>query len=118
MAEGCKIESPRPILDFVELTEIQKVELNNVKGNHVLLAKELTNFLKAFSRCTTEPNMQIKTGALSIIFTLKSGETYVARGTNKSEYLEISSEFATKNKNQISGNWLVLNTNGINFNNF
>jgi len=114
----CYDSEPKPITEYIHMTEIQKVELNNIKGKHVLSDKELEKFLTAFSQCTTEPNLQIKTGSISIIFTLKNGETYVARGNNRSDYLEISSNFATQNKHLIQGDWIVLNTQGINYNNF
>ncbi len=114
----CNEPMPEPITNFIQLSEIHKVELNNVRGKHVLNETQLEKFLMAFSKCTTEPNLHIKTGSLTIIFTLKSGKTFVARGTSKSEYLELSADFATQNRHKLKSDWLTLNTNGVNFNNY
>lgn len=114
----CNDEKPRPITHFIDLEQIRKVEISNVKGKHVLKEKQLQRFLVAFSKCSTEPGLAIKTGSLTLIFTMADGQTYVARGDSESDYLEISAEFAMQNRQLISGEWLVLNTNGVNFHNF
>lgn len=110
---------PQPAGYYIEVDSLKKVEMNNVYGKFTLSKNQLVRFKKEFSKCTSEPGLQIKTGSMAIILTRKDGKTFVARGNSNSNFLEISSGVATLNTGELSDTeWLVFNTNGINFNNY
>ena len=99
--------------------DIQKVEIGNINGKFILNKDQLTKFTSDFLKSKTVPGLRIKTGSLSIIITLINGNTFVARGNSKSEFLEISSQIATRNLDELENTeWLVLDTKGINYNNY
>ncbi len=104
---------------YLKESDIQKVEMSNVNGKFVLNEKQLKNFRKELLSTSTEPNLRIKTGSMAIIVTKTDGESYVVRGSSRSDFLEVSADIATQNTDELKNiEWLVLNTNGINFHNY
>ncbi len=104
---------------YLEAESIVKVEMNNVNGKFTLNEKQLTKFRSEFMNTKTVPDLSIKTGSLAMIITLSSGKTYVARGSSKSDFVEISSSIATLNTDELKNKkWLVLDTREANFNNY
>ena len=93
--------------------------MNNVSGKFVLNEKQLVRFKNEISQSITVPSLHIKTGSLAIIVTLKDGKTFVLRGNSNSNLLEVSAEIATLHADECDdSDWIVLDTKGVNFNNY
>lgn len=110
---------PQPISYYIDVTGIQKVEMNNVSGKFVLNEKQLVRFKNEISQSITVPSLHIKTGSLAIIVTLKDGKTFVLRGNSNRNLLEVSAEIASLHADEWDdSDWIVLDTKGVNFNNY
>lgn len=104
---------------YLTSIDIAKVEMNNVQGKFTLNEEQLEKFKTDFLKTKTVPKLSVKTGSLAMIITLTNGESYVARGSFKSEFIEVSTSIATRNKEELADDkWLVLDTRETNFNNY
>lgn len=102
---------------FVELHTIQKIEVLNNKGRHIVSPAKLEKLKKELGKMTSGHNA-VKVGAKQIIIWIKQKKYYLSGATNGST-IEVPSSIATKNKKLLPAEGtLYFNANGLNIDNY
>ena len=101
--------------DFVNINEIEGVEMSNNSGTFTLNGKQLEQFKKEIATLIYEPNHTAKVGAITMSLTIR-GKSYLMTTATHGAYMEIDIGLVAKNRSEFENPF--FRTNNINFDNY
>ena len=115
LISACSSKDTLTFGDFIDIAQIEKVEMMNNSGHFVLNDEQLQSFKKDIASLSYEPNITAKVGAIVMMVTIDE-KTYELVTATHGDYLEINPDLVSKLKSKFKNNF--FRTNGINFDNY
>jgi hypothetical protein len=111
-------DSPKEIYlsDLIEIDQIDSVLMNNNYGSHLIPISKLEEFKSKLGNTRLDEG-SYKVGAITFSIYIK-GNQYHFSGRTHGNFIEIHSDFISKNKAWINQKWLYFNASDINLDNY
>lgn len=115
---SCQQDTPVYFSDFVEIEDIEQIEMSNNSGVFILTENQMKDLIERLSVSTFEKGISLKMGFIGFKLII-DGKEYYASGKTNGEYLEFDASIVTKNADYLDDSkWIYFKIKDLNLDNY